>query len=185
MTGFLLKIIFVLAVLMLACGETTVFADEQKPGEYQVKALFLYNFINFVEWPAGSSFFSSSSMNICIVGDDPFDDALNNIRNETVKGKKLIIRTRHPFDEPGVCQILFIPASERSHMESILRSVKGENVLTIADFVEGARQGAIIGFYIEQQKVRFAVNLDAARRSGLKISAKLLRLSKIIKGTGN
>ena len=170
---------------MLAGGVTTVFADEQKPGEYQVKALFLYNFINFVEWPAGSSFFSSPSINICIVGDDPFDDALDSIRNESVKGKRINIRYKRVFDGPEGCQILFIPASERSYLGNILHSVRDESVLTIADTEDAVRQGTVIGFFIEQKKVRFAVNLEAARRSGLKISAKLLRLSKIIKGTGN
>lgn len=179
MTKLLFNIIF--AFWLIACNAAVVNADQQKPGEYQIKALFLYNFLNFVEWPADSSFYSNPTINVCIIGDDPFADALDEIRNETVKGKKLAIRFYRPFDETEGCQLLFIPASEKNHAGHILRSVREANVLTVADTAEMARQGAVIGFYIEQKKVRFAINIEAARRAGLRISAKLLKLAKIVK----
>jgi len=178
MNRYLFNIILVF--YLIAGSAVAVSADQQKAGEYQVKALFLYNFINFVDWPAGSSFYSSPAINVCIVGDDPFADALDNIRNETVKGKKLVIRMYRPFDEPEGCHLLFIPASEKGHAGQILRSVRDANVLTVSDTVEDGRQGAIISFFIEQKKVRFAINIEAARRAGLKISSKLLRLAKIV-----
>jgi hypothetical protein len=175
---------YILNIMIVFClvgfSSAVVSADQQKAGEYQVKALFLYNFLNFVEWPAGSSFNSSPAINVCIVGDDPFGDALNDIRNETVKGKKLAIRIYRPFDEPEGCHLLFIPASEKGRTGQILRPVREANVLTISDTVEEGRQGAIISFFIEQKKVRFAINMEAARRAGLKISSKLLRLAKIV-----
>jgi hypothetical protein len=169
-----------LVFYLVAFSSAVVSADQQKAGEYQVKALFLYNFLNFVDWPAGSSFNSSPAINVCIVGDDPFADALDDIRNETVKGKKLAIRMYRPFDEPEGCHLLFIPASEKSRAGQILRSVREENVLTVSDTFEEGRQGAIISFFIEQKKVRFAINIEAAKKAGLKISSKLLRLAKII-----
>ena len=175
-----LHYIIIIAFWLIACNAEMVFADQQKAGEYQVKALFLYNFINFVDWPADSSFSSSPTINVCIFGDDPFADALDDIRNETVKGKKLAIRFYRPFDQPEGCHLLFIPASEKNHIGQILRSVREPDVLTIADTIEGGRQGAIISFFIEQKKVRFAINIEAAKRAGLKISSKLLRLSKIV-----
>ena len=179
MTKLLLNIIF--AFWLIACNAAVVTADQQKPGEYQIKALFLYNFLNFVDWPVDSSIYSSPTINVCIIGDDPFADALDDIRNETVKGKKLAIRFYSPFDEPEGCHLLFIPASENKHAGKILRSVRESNVLTVADTVEVATQDAIISFFIEQKKVRFAINIESARRAGLKISAKLLKLAKIIK----
>ena len=179
MSKLLFNIIF--AFCLIACNAAAVTADQQKPGEYQVKALFLYNFLNFVDWPANSSFYLSPTINVCIVGDDPFADALDDIRNETVKGKKLVIRIYRPFDEPEGCHLLFIPASEKNHAGHILRSVRESNVLTVADTVDVASQDAIISFFIEQKKVRFAINIESARRAGLKISAKLLKLAKIVK----
>jgi len=166
-------------------GAADISAQEHKAGEYQVKALFIYNFINFVDWPVDSSFQSSPTVNVCIVGDDPFDDALNDLRDETVKGKRVSIRYYRPVDERRGCHLLFIPAGETNQMENILRFIREQGVLTVGDTVESARQGAVIGFYVEQKRVRFAVNIEAARRAGLKISAKLLKLAKIIKGTEN
>jgi hypothetical protein len=181
MTKLLFNIIF--AFWLIACNAAIVNADQQKPGEYQVKALFLYNFLNFVDWPADSSIHSSPTINVCVIGNDPFEDALDDIRNETVKGKKLAIRFYRPFDETEGCHLLFIPASEKNHTGHILRSVREANILTVADTAEMARQGAVIGFFIEQKKVRFAINIEAARRAGLRISAKLLKLAKIIKAS--
>ena len=179
MTKLLFKIIFVFC--LLACSAAVVTADQKKPGEYQIKALFLYNFLNFVDWPVDSSIYSSPTINVCIIGDDPFADALDDIRNETVKGKKLAIRFYRPLDEPEGCHLLFIPASEKNHAGHILRPVREANVLTVGDTDELVRQGAVIGFFIEQKKVRFAINMEAASRAGLKISAKLLKLAKIVK----
>jgi hypothetical protein len=176
---------FLIVLCLTACGAADVSAQEQKAGEYQVKALFIYNFINFVDWPAGSSFDSSPTVNVCVIGEDPFGEALNDIRSETVKGKRLAIRFYRSYDEPEGCHLLFIPASEKNHMGRILRSISDKSVLTVADTEESVRQGAVIGFFIEQKRVRFAVNLEAARRAGLKISAKLLKLAKIIKSTEN
>jgi hypothetical protein len=178
MTRPLFNIIF--AFWLIACSAAAAGADQQKAGEYQVKALFLYNFLNFVDWPAGSSFNSSPAINVCIVGEDPFADALDNIRNETVKGKKLSIRNYRPYDDLEGCHLIFIPASEKGRAGQILRPVRESNVLTVSDTMEEGRQGAIISFFIEQKKVRFAINIEAARRAGLKISSKLLRLAKII-----
>jgi hypothetical protein len=179
MTKLLINIIF--AFCLLACSAAVVSAEQQRPGEYQVKALFLYNFLNFVDWPADSSFHTSPEIKVCIVGDDPFADTLDDIRNETVKGKKLAIRFYRPFDDLEGCHLLFIPASEKGRAGQILRPVRESNVLTVSDTFEEGRQGAIISFFIEQKKVRFAINIDAARAAGLKISSKLLKLARIVK----
>ena len=179
MSKYLLYIISTFCLIV--CSAANLAAQEQKAGEYQVKALFLYNFINFVDWPAESSINASATINVCVIGEDPFGSALDEIENKTVKGKKLAIRFYQANDEPKGCHLLFIPASEKRHTAHILKSVREANVLTVGDTEESARQGSVIGFYIEQRKVRFAINIEAAKRAGLKISAKLLKLAKIIK----
>ena len=165
--------------LVAGCGVPSIFAGQQKAGEYQVKAAFLYNFINFIDWPPQSSIESRPTITLCIVGDDPFGDALEDLQNETVRGKKLAIKYRS-YDDLRGCDILFLPVSEKHHAAKILRSIGKSDVLTVSDTEESARQGIIISFFIERQKVRFAVNIEAARRAGLKISAKLLKLAKIV-----
>ncbi len=110
--------------------------------------------------------------------DDPFRDALNELNNDTVRGKTLTIKYRSADDIRG-CNILFVAASEKHNVAKIVRAVGKSDVLTVSDMEELAQQGIIINFFVEQKKVRFAINVDAARRAGLKISAKLLKLAKI------
>ena len=178
MNKFFIIIVFISALNL--SGVLNVFADEQKPGEYQIKAAYLYNFINFIEWPTDSPVNNSPSMNLCILGEDPFGKDLDDIRNEIVKGKKLNVKYSGSLDKLRSCNILFIPASERNHISQILKLIGNSSVLTVSDVEESARQGVIISFLVEQKKVRFAINNEAARRAGFKISAKLLKLAKIV-----
>jgi hypothetical protein len=179
MNNYFIILVFILSLNL--CGVSNVFAVEQKPGEYQIKAAYLYNFIHFIEWPADSHSSNSSSVNLCILGDDPFGKDLDDIRNEIVKGKKLTVKYTGSLDKLRSCDILFIPASEKNHVSQVLKLIGNSGVLTVSDVEESARQGVIISFFVEQKKVRFAINIEAARRAGFKISAKLLRLAKIVK----
>jgi hypothetical protein len=154
-------------------------AQEQRHGEYQVKAAFIYKFINFIEWPPESGFNDSPSINLCIIGDDPFGRAIDDMRSEIIKGKKPAIRRYASYEEARNCHIIFIPASEKYNAGHILKSARKSTALTVGDIEEFAGKGAIISFFIEESKVRFIINTEAARRSGLKISAKLLKLSKV------
>lgn len=173
-----LTVCLLCALFPYFCSSSYSFAGQQRPGEYQVKAAFIYNFINFVDWPAES--FGSSKLNICIAGEDPFGRAFDSIKNETIRGKKLAVRPFRFSEESRGCQIVFIAASERKHTGRILKSIGNANVLTVSDTAESVKQGVMIGFFIENDKVRFAINNTAAKRAGLKISAKLLKLAKII-----
>ena len=178
MNKYFIIIVFILALNL--CGVLNVFADEQKPGEYQIKAAYLYNFINFIEWPIDSPINNSPSINLCILGDDPFGKDLDDIRNEIVKGKKLTVKYTGSLDKLRSCNILFFPASEKNHVGQILKLIGNSRVLTVSDVEEYARQGVIISFFVEHKKVRFAINIEAARRAGFKFSAKLLKLAKIV-----
>jgi hypothetical protein len=164
---------------LIFCNIADIFAEQQKPGEYQVKAAFIYQFINFIEWPPESKFNDSPSINLCIIGDDPFGRAIEDMRSKTIKGKRPAIKRFNSFKEARNCHIIFIPASEKDNAGQILKSFRKTTVLTVGDAQEFAAKGAIISFFIERNKVRFIVNTEAARRSGLKISAKLLKLAKI------
>ncbi|HTZ19072.1 MAG TPA: YfiR family protein [Dissulfurispiraceae bacterium] len=171
--------IVIFAFLVTGCGVPFVFGETYKAGEYQVKAAFIYNFINFVEWPPQSSFAGSPTITLCIIGDDPFGDALRDLQNETVRGKKLTVKYRSPDDIRG-CNIIFLSASDKYHASKIVRSVGKSDILTISDTEESAQRGIIISFFVEQNKVRFVINTGAAKRAGLNISAKLLKLARIL-----
>lgn len=161
------------AALASAAGAAQ--AESRTPTEYDVKAAFLYNFARFVEWPDVGAV---PSVDVCVVGADPFGSALDAIKGKPLGRATLRVRRAEP-DKLGGCELVFIPASESGRLESVLQAVKGRALLTVGDGPDFAQRGAVIGFYPDQSKVRFEINIDAARRSGLAISSQLLRLARI------
>ncbi len=154
-------------------------AYAQAPSEYQVKAAFLYQFLNFVEWPDDAGLKGEDEISICVLGEDPFGPALAAIEGEAVRGKKVKVKGVSGFKGMKGCNILFISGSERANMQEILQFA-GYSILTVGDMEDFAESGGIIGFVTKENKVRFKINAKAAEEAGLKISSKLLRIGYIV-----
>jgi hypothetical protein len=150
--------------------------------EYQLKAAMLYNLTHFVEWPPSAYPDPRAPILLCILGRDPFGSFLTStLLNQTVNGRSM--RILHPQNPEAVrgCHILYISSSERKTTVQIFSTLKGASVLTVGEMAQFAAHGGMIQFALEDQQVRFDINLDAASRAGLKISSKLLVLAKIVK----
>jgi hypothetical protein len=165
---------------ILAGSSLNVRAEEPKPDEYQMKAVFLYNFAKFIDWPE-ESLRDKDTFNVCILGDSPFENNFKNLQGKAVRGKELDIKYCRTLQEITNCDLLFICSSEKKNLPRILRSLNEKNILTIGDTKDFAEGGVMINFYIEDDKVRFEVNLDAVKRSKLQISTKLLKIARVIK----
>jgi YfiR/HmsC-like len=154
--------------------------EDYTPTEYEIKAAFLYNFSRFVEYP--HDFLSSrGSLNLCILGDDPFGPAANIIMDETAEDeRKISINRIKTSKELSGCHMLFVSSSEKNNVAKIMESLAGMHILTIGDTVGFAQKGVIINFFLERNKVRFEINIHAANRAGLRISSKLLNLARIV-----
>ena len=152
----------------------------QQPSEYEVKAAYLYNFANFVEWPETSHPDTSSTLNIGILGSDPFGAAFKTIAGKRIRGQLVAIHRSHRLADLRDCQILFIGNSERVFLPQILDELRGRSVLTVGESEGFTEQGVIIDFYVIDNKVRFKINAEAGTRSGLKLSSKLLKLAQIV-----
>lgn len=170
-----------LSALILFCAALlfpqNVQAQKAKAGEYQVKAAFLYNFAKFIDWPSGSD-----GMTLCILGKDPFDGDIDFIQGKTVKGRALTVKRIKTVKEVRECKILFISSAMKTSMMQTVTALKGSNVLTIGDTEGFAQQGVIINFYLEDEKVRFEINIEAAKHAGIQISSNLLKLARIVEG---
>lgn len=165
-----------LAVALLAAGAGGArAAGEAGFGEYQVKAAFLRNFAKFVEWPSHRT----GAITLCILGEDPFKEALQG-SDDIGGGRTLGYRRIARLEDAGECQAVFVAAGERGRLPAILAALSGKEVLTIGDGEGTAQAGLMLGFILEQQKVRFEANLEPARRSGLTISSKLLSLARTV-----
>lgn len=157
-------------------------ASAAAPTEYQVKAVFLFNFSQFVDWPPAAFARPRSPITICVLGHDPFGAALDDIvQGEIVNGRPLEVQRYRTVEELGDCHILFIDRSEQSRFGEILAQLDGRSVLTVGDVDGFARRGGMIRFVTVGNKIRLRVNLDAAQAAGLTISSKLLRPAEIVK----
>jgi hypothetical protein len=168
--------------------------------EYQVKAAFLYNFIQFVDWPEEKFADKDGSITICIIGDDPFGTAFEPIINKQVKGKSVVIERLesfeklknsagndkselgHGFEALKKCHLLFICSSEQKNLKEIIDVVKDQPILTVGEMEGFLEAGGIINWFVEEKKIRFEINVAAAKQAGLEIRSNLLRLAKRIVG---
>ena len=149
--------------------------------EYQVKAVFLFNFLQFVEWPPAAFRDEGIPIRIGILGDDPFGPALEEtMRDETINKRRLVVTRSHRVEDLRDCQLVFIGKSESRRIETILSFLNNRPVLTVSEVDSFARQGGVIAFYQDGKKVRFEINPGTAQRLGLKMSSELLRLGKVV-----
>lgn len=172
---------FFLAVCPSEVSPTT--RDSTAGNEYTVKAAFLFHFSQFVEWPATTLPRASSPLTYCTIGDDPFLGALD----ETLKGKSLgnrALAVQHltARDQIDGCQILFIGASEKKRLSEVAIRAERCSVLIVGESDHFTRDGGMIGFFLESNKVRFDINLEATARAKLKISSRLLLLARNVTG---
>jgi hypothetical protein len=152
--------------------------------EYQIKAVFLFNFTQFVEWPPAAFADTQAPLVIGVLGNDPFDGFLDEtVGGEKSGGRPITVRRFQPGDDVTGCQVLFISRSLVGKMDEVLARLKGRNILTVSDADSFARFGGMIRFVTVNNKIRLRINLDAARAAGLTLSSKLLRPADIVTST--
>ena len=174
----LITMIFCLSVLV--GSSSIVNTNTPASPEYLTKAAYLYNFTKFVEWPPEAFKDNLSTINLFILGTNPFGEALDSIKNRMVQGRRLNIKHVNHIEEISGCHILFISSSEKDNLGYILRALKNSTILTVSEIERFAQRGGIIDFILVENKIHFEINPDAAQQSGLKIGSQLLRLAKIV-----
>ena len=166
-------------LLLLGCMELS--AQAVTSPEYQVKAVFLFNFAQFVDWPPEAFPQAQTPLVIGILGNDPFGAYLDEtVRGEKVNNRPLVVHRYRRIEEIKTCHVLFISESEVNRLEQILSRLQGRNILTVSDAYGFALEGGIIQFVTEKNKIRLRINLGAAKAVGLTISSKLLRPAEIV-----
>lgn len=174
---------FAFAVLLVAGPGLA--AQTARASEYQVKAVFLFNFAQFVDWPAEASADSDTTLVIGVLGDDPFGGVLDQtVRDERLNGRPFQVRRYQSVDEIKICHILFISRSEAGRPEGILAGLKHRPILTVSDAEGFAERGGMIRFVTDRSRIRLQINPEAAEAAHLTISSKLLRVAEIISPTG-
>jgi len=148
--------------------------------EYRVKAAFLFNFAQFVDWPATTFPLADSPLIIGILGDDPFGTYLDEtVAGEAVAGHPLVVQRYRNHTDLRPCHILFVHARYPGRIADLYRTVPVTGLLTVGDSPDFLGQGGMIRFYRKAGKVRLQINPEVARAAGLTISSKLLRIADI------
>jgi hypothetical protein len=152
----------------LAFAPEKIRAQSAVSKEYQIKAAFLFHFAQFVEWPSADSTNADAPFVVGVLGENPFGGALDEIvKGETIANRKIAVQYSQRAEDLKNCQIL--------------EELNGNNLLTVGESDGFAQSGGVMNFYLEDGKVHFEINPDAAEREKLKISSQLFRLGKIVR----
>jgi len=167
-------------LILLGCLASSQAANDA-PSDYEVKAAFLGKFADFIEWPAEAFTNSHGRFVIGILGKDPFGSLLERVfRDQQIQGRPLEIRRIAADGEATGCHIVFISSAVRPQYGVVVRRIQRAGLLTVGDGEGFCRAGGLIGFYKAGPKVQFAINVSRARVADLKISSRLLALSRVI-----
>lgn len=169
-----------LAAVLAFCTLPVVPADGQRAAatEYEVKAAYLFNFGKFVRWPSQAD----AQFTICVLGRDPFGRMLDDlISGEAIDGRRLVTRRITTLREAAGCRVVYVSGSEEYRLADVLPRLHATGALTVSDLPRFSERGGIIGFVMVSDRVRFEVNLSAARQAGLNLSSDLLRVATTVR----
>jgi hypothetical protein len=178
--GWRLARILLVAVALDGIGSPYLIAQAGRPSEFEVKAVYLYNFGKFIEWPVVPE---DEKFVICVLGVDPFGPILDRMLDEETLGGRpvLVERVDNVVNTEG-CRIVFISSSEAKRLPRIFGGLKGKTILTVSDVANFASRGGMIELVLHEGRVRFDVDLNATRASGLELSSELLKVARNVRG---
>jgi hypothetical protein len=164
----------------LLFGGPALIAQTVPSKEYQVKAVFLFNFAQFVEWPRAAFADEHAPLVIGVLGENPFGTFLDEtVRGEKVRERPLDVQRYRRVDEIKTCHILFISRSETSRLDQILASLKNQSILIVGDSDDFAQRGGMVRLATVASKVRLIINVEAAQAANLTISSKVLQAAEL------
>lgn len=171
------------AVFLLHAGAAVAEDAEVLAQQTKIRAAYLFHFLQLVKWPSEESGAAESPFNICIAGLDPFGELIEVVAKKKARGRNLVIRRLGDAQKFEQCHILYVSASKIAHLTEILKAAEKQEALTVSDCKDFAAKGGMIGFIVVPDdseggfRVRFEINLEAARKKGLMINSKLLELA--------
>ncbi len=133
--------------------------------EYKLKAAFMLNFSKFTTWPKETFTKSDQTLDFCVVGDDPFESALDGSQSKEVGGRKVRLHYSDSIDQKQPCEVLFISKSEEAHLEQLSEVVDGRPVITVSDIDGFSRQGGIFEFITRTGRLSFIYSLNESPAS--------------------
>lgn len=179
---FTRRVLFCFAILTIGSpcliAPTTVLAEAADVDE--VKAAFLFQFLNYVTWPEEAFEDESSPIVICITGNDKvYQNLVKSVKGRKAGDRPIEILEYNENDSSQTCHIVFIGKDDSRSITERLKGIGQKPVLTIGDSEDFTHRGGIIRLYVQDAKLKIEIHRKAAEEAGLKISSKLLRVSDI------
>ena len=172
-----------LCALLLATSGADLQALETAQ-EYEIKAVYIAKLTNFITWPDTVFSHEDSPLTLCVLGDNPFSNNLENVAAKSrSNGRVLEVQYSEVLEDTQTCHILYISPSEHRRVTNIIENLEKRPLLTISDNHTFVQLGGMIELYRNKQRqIRLAVDLESIQETGLKVSAKLLRIAKVVRG---
>ncbi len=181
--GFLPAGLLAAFLVLVAAAGPVCAADSAPFREYDVKAVFLFNFAQFIDWPESALPEVSVPFVIGVLGADPFHEILDQtVQGERIHGRPVQVKRFRRLDDVDGCQLLFVSRSEAGRLADIVRRLSGRGILTVSDLEPFGRMGGMITFKTTRDRVHFEINVAAAEKQGFKISSKLLKVAQVVSG---
>jgi hypothetical protein len=171
-----------IVALLLAFHGAGLTGAQPKLSEYDIKAAYLFNFAQFVQWPEKAFEDESTPFTVGVLGADPYGKTLERLASmKQIQGREIVIERYSKIEELERCHILFIARNRERRLPAIFEELKDRCVLTVSETRSFAFDGGIINFIIVDDRIRFEINLQAAERADLTLSSKLLGVARVIK----
>ena len=172
-----------LALLALAAGNAVA---EDPVAEKSVKAAIVHKIAKFVSWPDSRFESRRQPLRFCVLGDPMTLRAFEMLGDRSIHGRPMsVLPAPDPSAVSSSCDVLYIDGSQGQNADDWIDSVKGHPVLTFGNAGEFGGQDSIVTMIVRRNKVRFSIDLDANRDTGLRISAQLMQLATTVGGSGS
>ena len=178
------RVVTGLLLLALALAGTPYSVDShasERVDSREVKAVFLVNFLSFAEWPPAKLGPAGGHLTVAILGDPSFATLVEHAAaGHSVNGRSIAVQSVDSLDQAAAAHLVFIASSQTRRLPAVLRALADSTVLTVGDSDGFAQEGVAINLYTFDNRVRIEVNSTAAARAGVRLSANLMRLARIV-----
>lgn len=180
MKGAVTRMLALAGLWLVLSAAPVVVAQTQNGPDALLKAVFIYNFAKFTEWPKETWVSDNSPLIFCVVGTDELADELGQLGGKPIHGRSVIVRRLNGEQISERCNVLYVADLPEERLDSLIRSIGDRPILTVSQQAKFVKAGGVIQLYREDGRIRFIVNLAAARSAGLTISSRLLRLAVVL-----
>jgi hypothetical protein len=171
----------VLALLsMLTWANVRCSAQTGSAHEYALKAGVLFHIIEYVEWPGASASSNAPTIQIGLLGQIPYAEALEVLDGKTIQGRKLVVKRISDAKEAAQCQVVFFGASEKARISEIITELNNRPILTVGDFEGFAEKGGMVNLVAGPNRIVMEINREVASQARLALSSQLLKLAKLV-----